>query len=167
MAGPTAAVSAAQIAQQQAQATQAAPKQGPSTFDGHLEKAKAQQQVSADLRAQANQAAQRLEHVDKTNAAKLNQSASQMTQSEKSLQQVAQKEAPNRSVGFFKSLLRGIEDGQKNIDKLLTTKSMKWDQQTLLQMQAGMYKYTQELELTGKVVEKATSGLKDTLKTQV
>ncbi len=30
-----------------------------------------------------------------------------------------------------------------------------------------MYKYTQELELTGKVVEKATSGLKDTLKTQV
>ena len=34
-------------------------------------------------------------------------------------------------------------------------------------LQAGMYKYTQELELTGKVVEKATSGLKDTLKTQV
>jgi hypothetical protein len=37
----------------------------------------------------------------------------------------------------------------------------------LLALQAGMYKYTQELELTGKVVEKATSGLKDTLKTQV
>jgi hypothetical protein len=37
----------------------------------------------------------------------------------------------------------------------------------LIALQAGMYKYTQELELTGKVVEKATSGLKDTLKTQV
>jgi hypothetical protein len=37
----------------------------------------------------------------------------------------------------------------------------------MLSLQAGMYKYTQELELTGKVVEKATSGLKDTLKTQV
>ena len=34
-------------------------------------------------------------------------------------------------------------------------------------MQAGMYKYTQELDLVSKVVEKATSGLKDTLKTQV
>ena len=30
-----------------------------------------------------------------------------------------------------------------------------------------MFKYTQELALTGKVVEKATTGLKDTLKTQV
>ena len=37
----------------------------------------------------------------------------------------------------------------------------------LLSLQAGMYKYSQELELTSKVVEKATSGLKDTLKTQV
>ena len=32
----------------------------------------------------------------------------------------------------------------------------------LLSLQAGMYKYTQELDLTSKVVEKATSGLKDT-----
>ena len=39
--------------------------------------------------------------------------------------------------------------------------------QELLSMQAGMYKYTQELDLVSKVVEKATSGLKDTLKTQV
>ena len=37
----------------------------------------------------------------------------------------------------------------------------------LLSLQAGMYKYSQELDLTSKIVEKATSGLKDTLKTQV
>jgi hypothetical protein len=37
----------------------------------------------------------------------------------------------------------------------------------LLSLQASMYKYTQELDLTSKVVEKATSGLKDVVKTQV
>ncbi len=112
-------------------------------------------------------AVQQVDKADKTAFNKLNQNINQATQAEKAGQQVSQKEAPNKSSGFLKSLVRGIEDGQKNIDKLLSTKSMKWDQQTLLQMQAGMYKYTQELELTGKVVEKATSGLKDTLKTQV
>ena len=37
----------------------------------------------------------------------------------------------------------------------------------LLSLQASMYKYSQELDLTSKVVEKATSGLKDVVKTQV
>ena len=32
---------------------------------------------------------------------------------------------------------------------------------------AGVYRFTQELELTGKVVEKATSGIKQTMNTQV
>jgi hypothetical protein len=30
-----------------------------------------------------------------------------------------------------------------------------------------MYRYTQELDLVGKVVEKATTGFKDVVKTQV
>ena len=37
----------------------------------------------------------------------------------------------------------------------------------LLSLQASMYRYTQELDLVGKVVEKATTGLKDVVKTQV
>ena len=37
----------------------------------------------------------------------------------------------------------------------------------LLAIQAGVYKFSQELELTSKVVEKATSGVKQTLQTQV
>jgi hypothetical protein len=39
--------------------------------------------------------------------------------------------------------------------------------QDCLKLQVIMQKYTMELDLTGKVVEKATNGLKDTLKTQV
>ena len=39
--------------------------------------------------------------------------------------------------------------------------------QELLAMQAGVYRYSQELELTSKVVEKVTSGVKQTMNTQV
>jgi len=34
-------------------------------------------------------------------------------------------------------------------------------------MQAGVYRFTQELELTSKVVEKATATIKQTMNTQV
>jgi hypothetical protein len=37
----------------------------------------------------------------------------------------------------------------------------------LLAMQAGIYRFSQELEITSKVVEKATSGIKQTMNTQV
>ncbi|MEZ4271865.1 MAG: ATP-dependent helicase HrpB [Myxococcota bacterium] len=37
----------------------------------------------------------------------------------------------------------------------------------LIAMQAGVYRFSQELELTTKVVEKATSGIKQTMNTQV
>ena len=43
----------------------------------------------------------------------------------------------------------------------------KFSNAEMLSLQASMYKYTQELDLTSKVVEKATSGLKDVVKTQV
>ena len=60
-------------------------------------------------------------------------------------------------------------DGQAAIDKMINggLSGSNFSNSEMLVMQAGMYKYTQELELVGKVVEKATTGLKDTLKTQV
>jgi hypothetical protein len=66
-------------------------------------------------------------------------------------------------------LLEDIEKGEGVMNKLIKSASSgkSFSNAELIALQAGMYKYTQELELTGKVVEKATSGLKDTLKTQV
>jgi len=64
-----------------------------------------------------------------------------------------------------------LEHGQTNMDKMIQlavgggAKKMSFQQLTALQMQ--VYQYSQEMELTSKVVEKATNGLKDTLKTQV
>lgn len=66
-------------------------------------------------------------------------------------------------------MIADMEKGQSVIDKLIKAgiSGKSFNNGELLALQAGMYKYVQELELTGKVVEKATTGLKDTLKTQV
>ena len=75
----------------------------------------------------------------------------------------------SRVTGMLSKMVGDIEKGQGVMDKLINggLAGKSFNSSELLALQAGMYKYTQELELTGKVVEKATSGLKDTLKTQV
>lgn len=75
----------------------------------------------------------------------------------------------SRGAGTMLKLIEDIERGQGVMDKLIESglSGKQFSSSELLALQAGMYKYTQELELTGKVVEKATTGLKDTLKTQV
>ncbi|MBN2359907.1 MAG: ATP-dependent helicase HrpB [Deltaproteobacteria bacterium] len=69
----------------------------------------------------------------------------------------------------FKKMLSGIVDGQNKLDEIIkmATSGRHFGQQELLAIQAGVYKYSQELELTSKVVEKATSGVKQTMQTQV
>ena len=82
---------------------------------------------------------------------------------------VTQKTEVSKSTSMVMGMVGNIEKGQGRMDKLinggLTGKN--FSNSELLGLQAGMYKYTQELDLCSKVVEKATSGLKDTLKTQV
>jgi hypothetical protein len=77
--------------------------------------------------------------------------------------------APVEGSNHITGILSDIEKGQGLMDKLINggLSGKSFSNSELLALQAGMYKYTQELELTGKVVEKATTGLKDTLKTQV
>ncbi len=69
----------------------------------------------------------------------------------------------------FKSILSGVVEGQNKLDDVikLSLSGQKFDQQELLAIQASVYKFNQELDLTSKVVEKATSGVKQTLQTQV
>lgn len=71
--------------------------------------------------------------------------------------------------GGFKSLLNQIVDGQNKLDDIikLSLSGKKFDYQELLAIQASVHKFSQELELTSKVVEKATSGVKQTMQTQV
>ncbi|WP_224372504.1 ATP-dependent helicase HrpB [Hyalangium versicolor] len=62
-----------------------------------------------------------------------------------------------------------LEQGQLRLDQLIGAgvSGQQLSNSELLSLQASMYKYTMELDLTSKVVEKATSGLKDVVKTQV
>jgi hypothetical protein len=69
----------------------------------------------------------------------------------------------------LQKMIVDLEKGQIALDRLIngSLRGKAFSQTDLLALQASMYKYSQELDLTGKVVEKATNGLKDTLKTQV
>lgn len=62
-----------------------------------------------------------------------------------------------------------LEKGQLNLEKIISQASSgkQFSNAELLSLQASMYQYTQQLDLTSKVVEKATTGLKDVVKTQV
>ncbi len=87
----------------------------------------------------------------------------------KGMDPVNQKSEVNKSGSMVMSMLGSLEKGQVNIDKLINGSMTggTMSNAEMLQLQAGMYKYTQELDLCSKVVEKATTGLKDTLKTNV
>lgn len=182
MAGPLAGISAAQIAQQKLQDPGAAaqPKQGPSKFDSAM-KTKGTQGPEAVQHASATQKAQaahkvelrQIENINKSEKVALNKTNTSGSHDKqvtaKAAEPVANKAEVQKSGNMMTSMLSDMEKGQGVMDKLIKSgiQGKSFNQSELLSLQAGMYKYTQELELTGKVVEKATSGLKDTLKTQV
>jgi hypothetical protein len=76
---------------------------------------------------------------------------------------------PPPSGNLVEQVVGGLERGQVQLDRLIEAgaSGRQFSNAELLSLQASMYKYTLELDLTGKVVEKATNGLRDVLKTQV
>ena len=184
MAGPTAGVtSAAQIAQQKLQQDPAAQqqlKQGSSRFDQAMaRRADAAPQAGGVNATQATTATQATQATQKVQTASQVQKVGHAGQVDKlrpdaattrAAQKVDEKPSTSKVAEGLSRMLGDMEKGQGILDKLINqglAGKNKLDNNQLLALQAGMYKYTQELELTGKVVEKATTGLKDTLKTQV
>ena len=66
-------------------------------------------------------------------------------------------------------MIEGLVSGQDKMTQIMemAMSGKQMGPQELLAMQAGVYRFSQELELTSKVVEKATSGIKQTMNTQV
>ncbi|MFP2908486.1 ATP-dependent helicase HrpB [Pyxidicoccus sp. 3LFB2] len=66
-------------------------------------------------------------------------------------------------------VVHALEQGQRDLDRIIQQagSGKAFSNAELLSLQASMYRYTQELDLVGRVVEKATTGLKDVVKTQV
>ncbi|WP_246137878.1 MULTISPECIES: ATP-dependent helicase HrpB [Myxococcus] len=186
MAGPMAGISAAQVAQQklQDQGVQQTNKAGASKFDGVLaDKAQGAGQVDAAQgvnKAQAAQATQKtdavrqVETVNKTEKAALNKVSATATQpvSAKAAEPVAAKTETGKTgkaSDMMSQVIGDLEKGQGNLEKIISQASSgkQFSNAELLSLQASMYQYTQQLDLTSKVVEKATTGLKDVVKTQV
>ncbi|MDY7225539.1 ATP-dependent helicase HrpB [Hyalangium rubrum] len=161
-------------------------KQGPSKFDGALankaqgaggpEQVQASQAAQKAQAAQAAQATQRadqvrqVETVNKTDKAGLNKvnGANSESLTARGAEPVNAKAEPQKG-NMMTTMLDSLEKGQGNLEKLMKAgaSGKQFSNAELLSLQASMYKYTQELDLTSKVVEKATSGLKDVVKTQV
>jgi hypothetical protein len=78
-------------------------------------------------------------------------------------------EATTKTEGGLKAVLQQVVEGQNKLDQIIkmATSGKTYGNQELLAIQASVYKFSQELELTSKVVEKATSGVKQTMQTQV
>jgi hypothetical protein len=183
MAGPTAGISAAQIAQQklQDQGAQQVNKQGASKFDGVLanksqgvdqgQGVQQAQSVQQTQKAQQVDASRKVDDINKTEKAGLNKvnGANSQQLTAKAAEPVDAKPETSKANTMVSSVVSSLEKGQLNLEKLINSgmSGKSFSNGELLSLQASMYKYTQELDLTSKVVEKATSGLKDVVKTQV
>lgn len=66
-------------------------------------------------------------------------------------------------------ILEDVMQGQNKLEEIinLALSGRNFSTPELLALQAGVYRFSQELELTSKVVEKATATIKQTMNTQV
>ena len=71
----------------------------------------------------------------------------------------------NRLSELVESMQADRASLQETMDRVMSGQDL--DQQEMLEMQAMVYQYSQRVELTSKVVEKATGGLKQMLNMQV
>lgn len=93
----------------------------------------------------------------------------QQTNSSTKLGAKAVEAKPKTERTGLKTMLNQIVEGQNKLDDIIrmATSGRSFSNQELLAVQASVYKFSQELDLTSKVVEKATSGVKQTMQTQV
>jgi hypothetical protein len=109
-------------------------------------------------RVEAAQGAQRAEGVERAAAGKAEVQAASRVDSVRSAraQQAVQ-------------VLERVGQAQKRLDHILqlAESGRSFSPAELLALQAHVYRASQELDLAGKVVEKATGGLKQVLQTQV
>lgn len=135
----------------------------------------AQKQVTQPVAQQAQRISkfQNVMKAQQTQQAQQINTQSQQVQQTK-LQAAQQKvQARNRiqeaQKGSMNKLISNVVKGQNKMDQIMeaATSGKKFSPQELLAMQTGMYRYTHELEMVTKIVEKTTEGVKKTMQTQV
>src|SRR2546425_310662 len=76
---------------------------------------------------------------------------------------------PPASTGVVGKILGSVADGQREMDRIirLAQGGRTFSPAQLIGLQARVYRLSQELDLASKLVEKATSGVKQAMSTQV
>ena len=177
MAAPIAGAAAQQVSQvaqqQQVAKPEAGPKAGESKFDQTMankaDSAQATSQVNKTQAAQSAQQVQKANHATQVERAGKVDEAKQ-TNAVKREAPVQQKDQIGQARNQVEQMLTQIENRNTAMGEFVNSAisgKVKLNQQQLLGLQAKVSEYSLELDLTGKVVEKATTGLKDTLRTQV
>lgn len=69
---------------------------------------------------------------------------------------------------MLRDAVRSITDGERMVDRAIRSarRGHVFSHEELLALQAGVYRYTQELELASKLVDKATGAVRQTLQSQ-
>jgi small-conductance mechanosensitive channel len=134
----------------------------------------AQKQVTQPVAQQA-QKISKFQNVMKAQQTQQTQQVTQGQQVQQAKLQVAQQKVQARNriqeaqKGSMNKLISNVVKGQNKMDQIMeaATSGKKFSPQELLAMQTGMYRYTHELEMVTKIVEKTTEGVKKTMGTQV
>lgn len=151
---------------QQSQKSGQSGAQGAGGQDFQNAMGEAQGPKGADATSKTSQSASATAQTDAA------QSASNILQQAKAQRQAGvtqvgqtKKTTKQRMVKMLDGLIKGQDKMGEIMDMALSGRQ--FSPPELLVMQASIFRFTQELELTGKVIEKATSGVKQTLNTQV
>ena len=137
-----------------------------------------QQMAQKQMQQKVTQNTQRISKFQKVIQSQKNQGnqamqAQQQTQRVKFRAAKERVQARNRiqetQKGSMQKLITNVVKGQNRMDKIMemATSGKKFSPQELMAMQTGMYRYTHELEMVTKIVEKTTEGVKKTMQTQV
>lgn len=82
---------------------------------------------------------------------------------------ISQEVSKNSWSTGIQRIMEDVMQGQNKLEEImgLALSGRNFSTHELLAMQAGVYRFTQELELTSKVVEKSTATIKQMMNTQV
>ena len=125
----------------------------------------ASQQVAAQVAQKAGIEAQSGRVVNDTTLNKLAKDAQNEKKRVTTQVGATEKDEQSRLGKMVENLIAGQDKMTKIMNMALSGRQ--FSPSELLAMQAGVYRFSQELDLTSKVVEKATGGIKQTLNTQV
>lgn len=143
-----------EMQQQMNQVNQAA---DPSKFEGAMESTKSQSsRLSTQQVGEVSKASDVLRSA-KAGAVQTTDHAARV-----------QPRSETKLVGMQK-MIGDLVNGQNKLESIMqmATSGKQFNPQQLIALQAGVYRFSQELELTSKVIEKATGGIKQTMNTQV